>query len=730
MNNNFIRFTKFLCSLLAVGMLSSCASDTVILTSPTGVQIPANLETEKTVVEDLPGEETVTFTSGTYFSGNERPTVVTDKQYLPETPVASPEDGKIIYTVNNENAGKITGNTVQDAGGSSSLVQAKANLGYKFVKWSDGVTEKVRSGDSEEGVYTAIFDYEVLDMPIITIDTKSGRDVISKTDYMDATYSILGCSEDYEIVAEQMEIRGRGNNSWGYPKKSYKFKIVKKDNLLGIAAGNERVWCLLANQCDQSLQRNHIAFEFARYFDGIDWMPASTSVEVYLNGQYNGVYLLVEDIQISDNRVDIDDKHRNEVDTGYLLEMSNYASGEVIYAHDRTYMIHSDLSTDKTIKNAQKEFIKNYIKKCHNALIEGNKEKCEELMDLDSLVAIYLVEEITKNLDSQWDSFNVHKDTGGKLVFGPVWDFDLSLGNADSGAENYDGIFVGNGDGSGGGGETWFAVAMMNDWFRQMVADKWVEVYDSVSLMPQFIIDEAKLGFDSYERNFEKWKIFGQKQNRETNRITELKNYYQHYSYLANWLDSRINWLNNTFTNPNFVTSGVGIPRVQWAIYQTVGQFNNNFTKKLDDDYSSLVEHIDQSTVKGPDGFGGEGVENLFDNESGSKYCLDANGDIEVTFEMPRAQIVRAYLLRTANDTQDNPTRNPDSWKFYGSNDNKEWTLISEIDGDDNNMTAVNQIWFGFAVDEPVEYRYYKFVFENGDGVMQLSEIRLLGFDQ
>lgn len=728
MKNKFIRFTKILSALLAAVTVTSCASETAVLTSPSGVQIPAHPK-EETVVKDEPGEETVTFTSGTYFSGSERPAVVNDKQYLPETPIESPQEGKIVYTVNNEKAGKLTGITVQDAGGSSGLVQAIPNLGYKFVKWSDGVTKMLRSGDSEEGVYTAIFDYDVLDMPIMTIDTKNGRDVTSKTLYAGATFSILGCAEDFEITAEQMEIRGRGNNSWGYPKKSYKFKLSKKDNLLGIAAGDERVWCLLANQCDMSLQRNHIAFELGRYFDGIDWMPASTSVEVYLNGNYNGVYLLVEDIQISDNRVDIDDTHKNEVDTGYLLEMSTYASGEVIYAHNRTYMIHNDLSSDREIKKAQKAFIQEYINDCYNALKEGDKEKCEELMDLDSLVAIYLVEEITKNLDSQWDSFNVYKDAGGKLVFGPVWDFDLSLGNADEGAEKYEDIFVGNGNGSGGGSDTWFAVAMMNEWFRQMVADKWTEIYDSISLIPQFIIDESQLGLSSYSRNFEKWKIFGQKQNRETWNVTSLKNYWQHYNYLAEWAENRIEWLNNAFTNPDFVTAGYGIPRVQWAAYETAGKFGNKLSQKLDDDYSSLVEHIDQSTVKGPDGFSGEGVNNLFDDDKGTKYCIDAD-NIEVTFEMPRAQIVRAYLLRTANDTQENPTRNPDSWKFYGSNDNKEWTLISEIDGDANNMMPVNQIWYGFAVDDPVEYTYYKFVFKNGDGTMQLSEIRLLGFDQ
>ena len=107
---------------------------------------------------------------------------------------------------------------------------------------------------------------------------------------------------------------------------------------------------LIANQCDQSLQRNHVSFEYGRAVGGIAWEPASTSVEVYLNGEYQGVYLLAEDIRVSKNRVNITDDKPDEIDTGYLLELSNYASGDVIYAANRSYMIHSDLSEDSSIK--------------------------------------------------------------------------------------------------------------------------------------------------------------------------------------------------------------------------------------------------------------------------------------------------------------------------------------------------------------------------------------------
>lgn len=740
MKKDYSRFIKMLCVLSAACFLASCQSGETDVQQEETQSQSVLTETDINTVENTPVsentsvEEKLTFVSGTSFAGMRRPYVVTDQQYLPETPVDGGQTGKIVYSVNDEDAGEIAGVKVQNADGSTTVVEAIPELGYKFVKWSDGETDAKRSGDSVEGVYTAIFDYDVLDMPIIVINTDDGEQITSKTDYKNATMSLLGCSENFQLNEVNLEIRGRGNNSWSYPKKSYKFKLETKENLFDMANGKERVWVLLANQCDQSLQRNHVAFELGRYFEGIAWEPASTSVEVYLNGEYVGVYLLAEDIKISNDRVDITDTNVDEIDTGYLLELSNYATGEVIDAANRNYMVHNDLSADSDIKRQQKRYIQGYVNDCYEILSTGTMEECAELIDIDSLVAVYLVEEITKNLDSQWDSFYLHKDAGGKLVFGPIWDFDLSLGNADEGAEEYTDIFVGNGQGSGGGFNTWFAVASTRDWFRQLVVDKWVEIYDSISLIPQHIIDEAELGLRSYNRNFEKWTIFGTKQNRETRYITRLQNYEEHYTYLAEWATNRIEWLNEAFMNDTFVTEGTGIVMMQW-LNQNGGwggggnqnsRYGNDATEKIASTYDSLALYIRQNTVTGPDGFPGEGAKNLFDDNKDTKYCLVVDGEATVTVNLGRAKALEAYMFRTGNDTQENPERNPNAWTIYGSNDNENWEVIHEVTDGEEQLEPKNHIWYGFEIENPKEYKYYKIVFKE-NGTMQLSEIRFLG---
>ncbi|MBQ3592059.1 MAG: CotH kinase family protein, partial [Clostridia bacterium] len=229
-------------------------------------------------------------------------------------------------------------------------------------------------------------EYEVLAMPVLLIETEEGAPIDSKEVYQNAALSLYGCEEKYILEDVPMEIRGRGNNSWTYPKKSYKFKLTEKQNILGLADGKERTWCLLANQCDLSLQRNRISFEFCRYMDGIDWSPACTPVEVYLNGEYVGAYLLVEEIKVSGDRVHITDTAPDEIDTGYLVEMSNYAEGDTLFhVNGRAYMIHSDLSENLGTWKKQRSFIRDYITEAQNALLTGTREEAAKWLDLDSL---------------------------------------------------------------------------------------------------------------------------------------------------------------------------------------------------------------------------------------------------------------------------------------------------------------------------------------------------------
>lgn len=526
-----------------------------------GTQEP--FATVETVGETEPEPEPEPEPPELTLSGTELPNVFADEQHLPTDPVDEAREGKIIYSVNSTSAGYIVGANIQNVGGQSFVVKAEANIGYRFVGWSDGKTEPERSGDTEEGVYTAIFDYDILDLPIVVIETD--RQIRSKTRYVTGAISIFGCDEEYVIESAPFEIRGRGNASWGFAKKSYKFKLEEKKNLFGMANGKERIWVLLANHCDQSLLRNHIGLELGRVLDGIAWEPASIPVELYLNGEYLGAYLLAEEIKVSGDRINVTDTTPDAVDTGYMLEMTKYSDrdDEKITVYKRDYVIHNDLSADENIRKAQKQFIQNYVTECYEAMKSGDREKAEQLIDLRSLAAVYIIQETVKNHDAQWDNFYMWKDVGGKLCFGPSWDFDIAMANAWEESSTTTDFLAANGKGAAQGLADWFPIALANGWFRKIVVEEWNKEYEDIKKIPGYIIEESERHALAYERNFVRWPIFGQKINLEPEQVMALENHTEHCTYLSEWMEERIEWLNSAINNEKFVTEGEGLKRVR-----------------------------------------------------------------------------------------------------------------------------------------------------------------------
>lgn len=483
-------------------------------------------------------------------------TFATDKVTVdyetPDTHITPSQTGstRVHYALNIENAGEISGEVEQDLSGgkTSTKVTVTPGVGYEFKGWSDGQTNASRSGDKgTQGnitTYYAILAPVALEMPILNITTETGEDVTSKTEYISGTLSLSNCEARYALDKMNIEIRGRGNNSWSYQKKSYRIKLEEKQNFLGIAEDANRSWNLIANHCDHTLLRNYTALKFAAMMPNIAFSPACINVEVYLNGAYNGVYLLCEPIQVNDGRVDIQDDPEAGTDIGYLLQMTRYAEAPLFGVGDRDYEIKNDLSADSNLANKQMEYIQNYVWQCYEAVAAGNREEIERLMDLPSVVDTYIVEETVKNLDVGWDSFFLYKDAGGKLYLGPIWDFDLSLGNADSGCENY--IDLHAAQNLMGQSNPWFYHLMGYEWFRQMVAERYQsdEVQKIVGSLHDLIQDTVDANYNSLNRNFQRWQIFGQRMNRETREVVKLKNYDEHYNYLLNWLDNRIQWMN------------------------------------------------------------------------------------------------------------------------------------------------------------------------------------------
>ncbi len=502
-------------------------------------------------------KETTDITTTTSANKNNTVTPVTHMAKVtyetPDTEITPSQDGqtRVIYALNIQNAGEISGDTEQVLASDRSTTQqvtVKPGVGYEFKGWSDGVETTSRRGDKGEQGKTitlyAILAPAALEMPILSITTETGADVQSKEVYIKGSVSLANCDARYAINDMDIEIRGRGNNSWLYRKKSYRIKFSRKTNFMGVAKEGNKSWNLIANHCDQTLLRNYTALKFAGMMPGIDFSPACVNVEVYLNGEYRGVYLMCEAIQIKDGRVDIADNPEAGTDIGYLMQMTRYAEEPAFGAGDRDYEIKSDLSTDDSLRSKQYSYIQDYVDRCYQAIESGDKRKIQSLIDLDSLIDTYIVEEMVKNLDVGWDSFYLYKEEGGKLYFGPIWDFDLSLGNANEGCEYPTELYAARN--IMGQSNPWYYSMMSHDWIRELVAERYhsPEVQEVINSLHDMIQAEVDANYNSLKRNFERWQIFGEPQNREPEAIVQLKNYDQHYKYLLSWLDDRIDFMN------------------------------------------------------------------------------------------------------------------------------------------------------------------------------------------
>ncbi len=394
---------------------------------------------------------------------------------------------------------------------------------------------------------------EQLSMPIVSIDTLDNS-VNTKESYTDAKITIYDENRTIDTENADISIRLRGNVTLNLDKKSYRLKFPKKASPLTLGDGAAKSWNLVANYYDTSLLRNMAAYHLGDMLDGMPYSANCRSVEVYVNGDYQGVYLMTEAVNVAKSRINITENPALIEDNGYLVEMSWYDCDYPFYVEHQQYDVKSDLSPDAEISKQQVDYISGYMDDALKALKSGNKESAEQYIDISSLIDNYIANEICKNVDSGWDSYYISKDAGEKLTFNPMWDYDLALGNFIDvkGYDDTTGLGVYNVSNCNANSNQWLCYAIQNGWFREAVAVRWKEIYDDVKTLPQFVTDEAEKNAASYERNFTKWNTLGKKVFSEPDEIAELSTHKAHAEYLSKWLDNRITWLNTYYTSDNW----------------------------------------------------------------------------------------------------------------------------------------------------------------------------------
>jgi CotH kinase protein len=385
-------------------------------------------------------------------------------------------------------------------------------------------------------------------LPALAVTTTNLVPITSREVYVSATYRIADTTG--KVTNEgTLDIRGRGNTTWGMPKKPYRMRLTNGTALMGMPSS--RHWVLLANYSDKTLVRNDVTFEFSRLV-GMEWTPRSQFVELTLNGAYQGIYQLVEHVRIATDRVNIPELRVSDttaatISGGYLMEVDERRGEDFCFNSSRTTMIFC-LSNPETLNDPawakQRAYITDYIRQVDDAIF-GPQFADPQLgyaayIDVDSAIRYYLVNEFFKNVDGNLRlSTYLYKKRDGKLFFGPVWDFDLALGNVNYlGADHPEGWHTRTAQ--------WFTRLFQDPAFAARVKARWNELRTNGSLdrVDQLIAARQKFLGKVQVRNFQRWPILNIWV--WPNRVVT-GSWDGEYNAMAFWLFSRRRWMEGAF---------------------------------------------------------------------------------------------------------------------------------------------------------------------------------------
>lgn len=442
----------------------------------------------------------------------------------------------------------------------------------------------IKTGSSNYGAtptwFVPPFVFTESNLPIVVVNTDLGL-TIPDEPKIDAEMGIIWngdgnmnyITDPFNEFYGDIGIERRGSSSQSFPKKPYSVETRGPDSsnynasIFNWPADND--WALIAPYSDKSLIRNVLTYKLGN--ETGHYTPRTKLCELVLNGEYQGVYVFTEKIKQGSGRVDVDkieynDTNADEITGGYIVKIDKTTGGEPIawtspfaQAPPATGPIHYQLHDPEldSLHPLQQSYIQSYITNFETALDAASFTDpiigYRPFIDVGSFIDFMLINEISKNVDGYRISTFYHKQhisDGGKLVAGPLWDFNLAWGNAnycDGGLTTGWEIYFN--DVCGGGGSLnnpfhWNRLVQDPDYTHELNC-RWQELRQDIlhedSLL-LFIDEQAVLLNDAATRNFTKWPTLGSyvwPNNFVGN------TYQEEIDYLKSWTSARIQWMDN-----------------------------------------------------------------------------------------------------------------------------------------------------------------------------------------
>lgn len=458
---------------------------------------------------------------------------------------------------NNSSTGTQTsspsGNGTSDQQSSSSETSSPSDSGDNDTPSSDNSSQDTSSSTSSNDTEPTV-DTGLPRIGNIYITTRQ----TAPEEYTNAT--IRADWEGAELSSTTVQIKLRGNTSAEVDKKSYNIKFSKKTSFMGMGQG--RKWSLLANPFDKSLLRISLAFDYAKNI-GLPFVSDHRVCNLWVNNKFMGVYIAMEPITDSEERVDID---VTKGDAVFECDDEREEEGSVYLTTD-VLGLRFQINEPENPTSAQVKQFKTFWDEASRAVKSLNHEEYEKYIDVESFVNLYIFEEVVKDIDfNRFSTRYVLKD--GKLYAGPPWDLDLSMGNVsrEFDQDNYYRYHnrKGMGNRSGDSTQGLWAQTRFYEWlckdpyFMNLVKARWEELKP----ITENLITENSLGMsqidryletyeDAYRSNFSRYGGAGWS-------ITDpgclycdqslSVNYTGNVNELRTWLEDRIAWLDKQFS--------------------------------------------------------------------------------------------------------------------------------------------------------------------------------------
>ena len=436
-------------------------------------------------------------------------------------------------------------------------------------------------------------------LPRIDITTEGGQGIHSKDYYVNSTISVSRCDEAYVLNDCAAGVRVRGNSTAAAPKKPYRIKFETKQSMLGLNDGEKfKSWCLMADYFDSSMLRTWATFAFAELLLGGKYYSSDcTPVEVYVNGEYMGVYLLCEQTQIDNDRIDIYEAEDGDpsLEIGYLMigqggrndEPESIVVWPQITVRDRTgaemYFDGMNFALSGSgYTQAQKDYVSTYTsavfkvvaaalyeERYYNLDRNGNmtlrpkselqgmtkQEKqistIDAVFNIESAVRMCILDEIAKNLDAM--TFNMYVDLSpngdGRLTLAAPWDFDFAMANTHYSTTHASSGFYATNLSYSEGMRTnlWYVMLGSIDWFEDMCKDVWKDYYPQLQAVAMEVLDRTYRYAEAYDRDWDRWGAGINRSLIHHHCQADLQSFKKHADagrFLNSWLLARLKWLN------------------------------------------------------------------------------------------------------------------------------------------------------------------------------------------